>query len=1062
MCAVFGLLSLIGHTAETTPRHAAPASSLPHSELMGYTALGIIFGPLLLGELLDSYTKDSPNGSFGPSSPIVPPSFLGTPSPRSKADKRRKSIASEKHTLPVLPSTLDNILLANNIAEMLISHWREVVFQMKHMGIMRKESTMHNPHTQQLPSQLQPRSLRPTRSETFTDHNMGAAVQQASQFYTANLRKSRSASNTRSSKGATGCRPPPIKPMALSLRCASILLILFLAAEQLPPALPAQRPAEMTFEEFAARKRLRNHASNYSMASDSTYSAIEPQPVKPLSPPSEDLFFVSNPTKALHRTRTTKLTKQRRISGGISSIFSDKSASPLKEPPKVSKKAIHDFDGGGASVPISNDKTSSPWNIYLSPVKARTSAIQQLDDNAKVSDLPLRTPVLAYTDTDTDKSYHSEPTGHSGINTTPQSKTAALIAKIMNTRQPPAANQSNREKSEYGQPGKPGRRGRKSEDTPRKMTTVSSPHAIETGIQSGHHYNGHLYPRKPGEKAASRHSALVASTENQNIGNFTNTAPQPKRYSTSDATLVSFQDRGLLGSNMKTGNLPAKPQPDGKPDGSKRQLPLNRTSKLENPPVTPQRKMLSGASTGTEENSRPSGTRSEARPPRSVEGGALGAPTKNTTPLSEIKNDARGLSRPPSKGANTGTAKAAARDTPQDEHLDKSEAKSPTGGSSVKAMAAMFDNGVWKPSMDATPTNQPLTSPVAGTPKLSSSLSHYTSNTSPAKSLRATTPTRLQDNTPRKANERDERRADGSPSIQHLANERRRLRLSRSEDRTARPGRVGRLHLNDKRDVTLSVDRNDVVNTSRPKTLGFPLKKTDSPSEARNHTHNREFSLATRQSSEAASPTRQHFRKNGHSGVAISDSKSHLALRSALLSSESGEYRGSFRASPKATPGAKAMASSAGVVQELQQLLDKKMVECRSWRTRAEAAEKRVAELELELPYGRGKAVDSSRFRPRDSDPKSGPFVTVTETGNRQSWSWQDLPSVTAPILLSSEESTEVSMVARDTYEMPGRAVPYPRRESDNRKDGSSSETSTATVAIHSRLANERIQPFSM
>lgn len=203
MCAVFGLLSLIGHSAETAePGQAVQGSSLPHSEMMGYAALGIIFGPLLMGELLDSYSPET-NTSSASSISVSPsggPSFQGTPSPRSKADKRRKSMVSDKQSLANLPSTLDKILLANDVAEMLITSWRETVYEMKHMGIMRKESMLQNPHQQPArAAQPLPRSLRPSRSETFTDHNMGSMVQQASQLYSSNLRKTRSASNTRNS-----------------------------------------------------------------------------------------------------------------------------------------------------------------------------------------------------------------------------------------------------------------------------------------------------------------------------------------------------------------------------------------------------------------------------------------------------------------------------------------------------------------------------------------------------------------------------------------------------------------------------------------------------------------------------------------------------------------------------------------------------------------------------------------------------------------------------------------------------------------------------------------------
>ncbi|OAA66857.1 RhoGAP [Niveomyces insectorum RCEF 264] len=167
ICAVFGLLCLIGRAAETAPRHDTEGNHLPNSERMGYGALGIIFGPLLMGDLLESYIAGATDDAL--SSPALAAPSSASSSPRSKTDKRRKSTASDKRSLPILPLTLDNILLANDIAEMLITHWRDVVHQMKNVGIMRKESTLQ-PH-QQHHTQQPPRALRPTRSETFGDQD---------------------------------------------------------------------------------------------------------------------------------------------------------------------------------------------------------------------------------------------------------------------------------------------------------------------------------------------------------------------------------------------------------------------------------------------------------------------------------------------------------------------------------------------------------------------------------------------------------------------------------------------------------------------------------------------------------------------------------------------------------------------------------------------------------------------------------------------------------------------------------------------------------------------------
>lgn len=69
ICAVFGLLSLIGRSAEVAPRENERGQPLPTSDLMGYGPLGIVFGPLLVGDLLENYTMLIPNPRGGLVSP---------------------------------------------------------------------------------------------------------------------------------------------------------------------------------------------------------------------------------------------------------------------------------------------------------------------------------------------------------------------------------------------------------------------------------------------------------------------------------------------------------------------------------------------------------------------------------------------------------------------------------------------------------------------------------------------------------------------------------------------------------------------------------------------------------------------------------------------------------------------------------------------------------------------------------------------------------------------------------------------------------------------------------
>ncbi|KAF4336456.1 Rho-GTPase-activating 6 [Fusarium beomiforme] len=136
ICAVFGLLSLIGRVAEITPREDEEGRSLPTGDLMGYNALGIVFGPLLIGDLLGLY-------SMKLATPKAGLLVLPLRSPRSRQDRNvRKTMGNDLAE----PPTMDKILIANTITEMLIVNWRDVVRQMKSLGMNRPHPRSMSPH----------------------------------------------------------------------------------------------------------------------------------------------------------------------------------------------------------------------------------------------------------------------------------------------------------------------------------------------------------------------------------------------------------------------------------------------------------------------------------------------------------------------------------------------------------------------------------------------------------------------------------------------------------------------------------------------------------------------------------------------------------------------------------------------------------------------------------------------------------------------------------------------------------------------------------------------------
>lgn len=125
ICAVFGLLSMIGQAAESNC-YGRQAQSLPVSDLMGCGPLGIVFGPLLIGELLDDYNLRLPNPHGG----LI---VLPISPPKSKKERQKEKQKSTKSFQDSASFTahVDKIKVVNSITEMLIIHWQEVVSFMK-------------------------------------------------------------------------------------------------------------------------------------------------------------------------------------------------------------------------------------------------------------------------------------------------------------------------------------------------------------------------------------------------------------------------------------------------------------------------------------------------------------------------------------------------------------------------------------------------------------------------------------------------------------------------------------------------------------------------------------------------------------------------------------------------------------------------------------------------------------------------------------------------------------------------------------------------------------------
>lgn len=155
ICAVFGLLCMIGRTAETAQREDTRGRPLPTSDLMGYGPLGIVFGPLLVGDLLEDYSMRLADPHKGlVLLPITPP--------KSRKERQKKTKSGEEGS--AFNTHVDKIKIVNSITEMLITHWRDVIRHMRNLSALKTVASMKSLAVikgtrQQL--------LRPSASESF-------------------------------------------------------------------------------------------------------------------------------------------------------------------------------------------------------------------------------------------------------------------------------------------------------------------------------------------------------------------------------------------------------------------------------------------------------------------------------------------------------------------------------------------------------------------------------------------------------------------------------------------------------------------------------------------------------------------------------------------------------------------------------------------------------------------------------------------------------------------------------------------------------------------------------
>jgi hypothetical protein len=142
VCAVFGLLALVGDVAEAAAVQA-DLDGRPRADhdLMGYQALGVVFGPLLVGGLLQDQLVAAMGGGPGG---VGTPNHHAAATPASGRKARARSRARQPETPTATPAAANNslalakrVLETNKVAQMMVAHWREVVLHLNVLGVYR-------------------------------------------------------------------------------------------------------------------------------------------------------------------------------------------------------------------------------------------------------------------------------------------------------------------------------------------------------------------------------------------------------------------------------------------------------------------------------------------------------------------------------------------------------------------------------------------------------------------------------------------------------------------------------------------------------------------------------------------------------------------------------------------------------------------------------------------------------------------------------------------------------------------------------------------------------------
>ena len=141
--AVLGLVSYLGHEAEKLQTETASSDEdHPSSELMSYRSLGVVLGPLLLGNLTDSAVHGNGEGHAG-----TPRISLEIDSAKKFRKHKRKQSDMKLDQSATLAAFVDRANRTAVVMQQLLSSWPQVVTQLRDINSTTTSSLMSESKT---------------------------------------------------------------------------------------------------------------------------------------------------------------------------------------------------------------------------------------------------------------------------------------------------------------------------------------------------------------------------------------------------------------------------------------------------------------------------------------------------------------------------------------------------------------------------------------------------------------------------------------------------------------------------------------------------------------------------------------------------------------------------------------------------------------------------------------------------------------------------------------------------------------------------------------------------